>query len=355
MGPGRGESIVAHVGNGEWLIVDSCRDSSDGTVAPLRYLRDIGVDPATQVVMIAATHWHDDHVSGISEIVRECPRAKFCCPVAFTKREFLAFVTAHDEIKVSELTSATKEIVRVLEILRERGTRPVYIGPDRTLHTCRESGVSAISLSPDDRRIEKFLSMIASMIPVEKSEMRRAVGIAPNEIAAAMILTLPGDSILLGADLEEEGIRGWTAVLENSQCISGRSSIFKVPHHGSPNGHCDAVWRDALVETDPIAVLTPFNRGDVHIPGRDDADRILALTDRAYCTSTMIANAPAKLDPSVERTLRESGIRRSSVDAKFGQVRIRKPLRTAGGEWTVETIRAAVHLRHAHSRATALG
>ena len=30
-GPGKGESIVVHIGNGRWIVVDSCRDQITGS------------------------------------------------------------------------------------------------------------------------------------------------------------------------------------------------------------------------------------------------------------------------------------------------------------------------------------
>jgi hypothetical protein len=37
-GPGYGESLALHLGNGQWMIVDSCVDSSSRRAAALGYL-----------------------------------------------------------------------------------------------------------------------------------------------------------------------------------------------------------------------------------------------------------------------------------------------------------------------------
>ena len=65
-GPGYGESLVLHVGDGVWVLIDSC-GRADAPVA-LDYLRRIDVDPSEAVRMIVATHWHDDHIRGLAEI-----------------------------------------------------------------------------------------------------------------------------------------------------------------------------------------------------------------------------------------------------------------------------------------------
>ena len=68
MGPGYGESLVLHIGLGEWLIVDSCVDRS-GKPAALGYLEEIGVDIGRAVEMVVASHWHADHIGGMAQLV----------------------------------------------------------------------------------------------------------------------------------------------------------------------------------------------------------------------------------------------------------------------------------------------
>jgi glyoxylase-like metal-dependent hydrolase (beta-lactamase superfamily II) len=93
-GPGYGESLVLHLGENNWLIVDSCLDLT-GEPAPLTYLRHIQIDPATSVKQFIATHWHDDHIRGLGRIMRECTSAAFVCSAALRTREFLTLVTAY--------------------------------------------------------------------------------------------------------------------------------------------------------------------------------------------------------------------------------------------------------------------
>jgi len=57
-GPGYGEAIAVHLGDNQWLLVDSCRNPKTKVPASLEYLQEIGVDP-TQVLAVVASHWHD--------------------------------------------------------------------------------------------------------------------------------------------------------------------------------------------------------------------------------------------------------------------------------------------------------
>jgi glyoxylase-like metal-dependent hydrolase (beta-lactamase superfamily II) len=60
LGGGLGESVVVHVGDNNWLIIDSFR--RNGQPAALEYLDQIGVSPAS-VKAVLASHWHQGPVT----------------------------------------------------------------------------------------------------------------------------------------------------------------------------------------------------------------------------------------------------------------------------------------------------
>ena len=78
IGPGYGECIILHIGNGNWVIVDSCLNNKSSPVA-LDYLRSLALNPGGVVRLVVATHWHDDHIKGIGKLVEVCDNADFCC------------------------------------------------------------------------------------------------------------------------------------------------------------------------------------------------------------------------------------------------------------------------------------
>src|SRR5437899_345422 len=85
-GPGYGEAIAIHLGEGAWLLVDSCIDPESKRPATGEYLERIGIDPA-QVRAIVASHWHDDHVGGISQLAAKHSQADFILSSIFTGAE----------------------------------------------------------------------------------------------------------------------------------------------------------------------------------------------------------------------------------------------------------------------------
>src|SRR4051794_38431296 len=105
------------------MIVDSCRDQlHGGGPVVLDYLADLGVDAATQVELIVATHAHDDHFAGIAEVFRACSSARFVLSQAITSDEFFAVVRAEGELlgAPAHRQSAYNEYRQIFDLDQER-------------------------------------------------------------------------------------------------------------------------------------------------------------------------------------------------------------------------------------------
>ncbi|MCY4385175.1 MAG: MBL fold metallo-hydrolase [Nitrospinae bacterium] len=122
LGPGYGESIVLHVGGGAWVLVDSCLDEK-GTPRSLRYLENMDIDPAESVELIVATHWHDDHIRGMTQMVEVCDKATFCCSSVLRDKEFLAVIGALEYRHLSVAGSGLREIFNVFSRLSQVASR----------------------------------------------------------------------------------------------------------------------------------------------------------------------------------------------------------------------------------------
>ena len=87
---GYGESIVVRYGAEEWAIIDSCIDAMNQTCLPIAYLEDIGVDVKEQVKYVICTHWHDDHIKGLHQVLDACScDVIFCVAIVSEKQKFL--------------------------------------------------------------------------------------------------------------------------------------------------------------------------------------------------------------------------------------------------------------------------
>jgi beta-lactamase superfamily II metal-dependent hydrolase len=157
-----------------------------------------------------------------------------------------------------------------------------------------------------------------------------------NLLSSAAWVEIGDRKILLGADLEAR-VRpdtGWSAVVRSSLRPQGIADVFKVPHHGSRNGHHDGVWEQMLSTVDLVSVVTPWNLNQ-GLPTREDCGRISARTLKSYLTSTR-TGLSLRHGQAVDRTLRESGIELSRSNSPLGWVRLRTPIDSSTTTWNIE-------------------
>ena len=338
LGPGYGESIVLHVGDGVWVIIDSCLDR-DGAPQALRYLESLGIDPAEAVDLIVATHWHDDHIRGISNLVKSCKKATFCCASVLGRKEFLAVAHALEGHHLSVAGSGLREIHDIFSQLVSARSKPVLALANRRIFM--KGACQIWSLSPSDSNFLNFLSTIHNMLPEEDKSKARIQSLSPNRVAVALWIKVADIYVLLGSDLEKQG---WVEILQNTARPNDKASAFKVPHHGSENADEPGVW-EQMLDLEPFAVLTPWRRGARNLPSQRDVQRIRSYTTNAYATAKPGSPllAPVSRSSTVRRTIRESGVKLRRIAISRGAVRLRRRfgLRT---RWQVEKLGSACRL-----------
>lgn len=335
LGPGYGESVVMHIGGGSWVLVDSCGRAD--APAALDYLGELGVDPAEAVKLVVASHWHDDHVRGMAAMASACRTATFCCASVLCTEEFLAAVHALEHRHFAAFGSGAREIYDVFSKLRSEGSLPTLASANRRLFS--KGACHIWALSPADDTFLSFVRAIGGLLPKAGQAETRIRSLSPNEVAVVLWVEVGDIMVLLGSDLER---RGWAKILQDDARPTGTASAFKVPHHGAASGDAPEVWQ-RMLDVDPASVLTPWRRGNRMLPTSRDVQRILARTPNAYATATTDAVRPARRDSTVERTIRESGIRLRRPSAPSA-VRLRRPI-AAQTQWQVELLGTACHLR----------
>jgi beta-lactamase superfamily II metal-dependent hydrolase len=342
-GPGYGECCLIHIGSGKWIVIDSYVDPSTREPVALRYLRQLGFDPKLAVVLIVATHWHDDHVRGISKLLEECPNASFALSMAMASKEFIAMAKSRKKIRLTKVSSGVDEIDKVFTDLRTSGRTAIRASADRPILNVQGTelghGYQSVvtALSPSDKQIEVFFSDLVELMPDVSESESRCVARSPNHLAVAIWMKIGPLDLLFGADLEEtnDPETGWSVVVNSAQRPAGRACIFKIPHHGSKNGHSDAVW-EKMLTLGPIAILTPYSKGNLSLPRTEDVERIVKLAGDAFSTSHQKKQrSSTKRDPMVDRTLKEGGLTITAAEPPLGQIRIRNGGPNDFSNWTV--------------------
>lgn len=337
-GPGKGEAVLVHLGDDDWIVVDSCihRDTRENAI--LRYLRDLDVDPHS-VRLVVPTHAHDDHISGISSIIKWCEHADVIVPIETTGEEFFSLL--EQDVHFDELRhSVYREFREIHSIIEERralnpGYSYKWAIENLVLWSRPGSGgvppASCVVLSPSNRAVELTKARWAEAF-ASAGEDPAMPQVDPNTVAVALWIEVGPLHILLGSDLEMGPAGcGWLRVLQLRGGGPKLASVYKVAHHGSVGADHDDIWTRLLTD-DPTAVVAPYRPS--HLPRPADVARICSHTESAYVTahpgfqlSSGAARTAAAGFSDVTANIWES-------DRRAGQVRLRTPW-DGTGPWTV--------------------
>ena len=328
-GPGFGEAIAVHLGDSHWVLVDSCLNAERSAPASAAYLQHIGVAPE-QVRAIVASHWHDDHVRGISQLSDAYPQAEFFIPAVFTDKDAAAFLAAYSGSAAPKLAKGASELFKVVssrEVIAAQ-QRTVLLELDIHGHSVRVN-----ALSPSTQAFAQSVAHFAQYLPTAVgTPINHAPELKPNLEAVVVHIDLGYDSILLGSDLENSGNLGWSALVADNWCGSRpKAGVYKVAHHGSKTGHHDLIWTQ-LLKDNPKAPMTPFRYGRHKLPNPEDVERIKALSSSAYISSA--ASRKPEMNSMVVKRLGDICQSLARVNSGFGAIRLRK--RISEMDWTVE-------------------
>ncbi len=357
IGPGRGECIIVHLGDGEWCVIDSCNARQSNEAVAVEYLQSFGNDALSKVRLIVATHWHDDHIRGLASTYRQAPNARFCCSTALSSKEFKTLL-ASAGVSLSG-RSGVDEMLEISELIRQRRESAPELGPlqyaieNRALLHLPKPGrsfsSSVTALSPSDETVSIALAQVADLLPKVGEPQHRIVNHSPNHASVVLWIEAGCRRVLLGADLEHTNRngQGWKAILSSRQ-DTVPASLFKVPHHGSENADCPDIWTEML-ENDPVAVVTPFTAG-VRLPKDADIERLAARTTNLYRTSVASVKPPVR-EASVERKMRQDAQERRILDGQPGHVRVRWSVQDPGSMPQIEVFNGALRVSAASALA----
>ncbi len=275
--------------------------------------------------MIVATHWHDDHIRGLGEILAECPNAEFVFSTALLKEEFLSLICAYGERQY--ISSGVNEFNDVLKLLESRGQEVILASENKCIlkKTTALGECEIHSLSPSDASILQALQHIGRLLPIEGERKNDLVMLQPNHLAIVLWVRVGDFHLLLGSDLQNMNSQkiGWERIVQSSKRPQGSAEAFKVPHHGSANADEESVWK-LMLNRNPQTVVTPFCLGKVKIPTYQDVQRLISRTDNGYITAPPVERK-ARHEKLVKQFLEAATTYSRIINPDFGGVRMKWP------------------------------
>lgn len=347
-GGGYGESCVIHAGNNNWIVIDSCVNPETKESLPLEYLKQINVDVTNDVKLILCTHWHDDHILGISSLLEECKSAQLSFAKTLDRKKFLQLVSLdYQKLKKEASNSSTIEFNSCLEIIEKRGVAIRQAVQDKVLISFNISDQirsEFISLSPSDYTVNNFDKEISTLIETFGAPNTKIQIQSPNSKSVVVLIKMGSHRAILGADLEvsDNENEGWKDIIKNSQVIDKKSSLFKIPHHGSLNGYHDDIWIK-LLEPNPTSKLTPWNKNN-KLPNSEMLVKYVTLSDKLFMTSPITSDKPKKRDKHVEKLINRLKYKLREVKYRKGIVRCRINLLDSNSNWDTTLFDYAFHV-----------
>lgn len=315
-GRGYGECIVLCCTNQKYIIIDSFINPDTKKPIAIDYLKSIN-QPISSIKEIVLTHWHQDHISGISEILAEADKnVKLVISPIIQEEKFNTYMT----MGFKGSNPSTKEFQKVYNfLLKNNGNNVIYAVADRRIFSEKKEGSAEIySLSPSDKDLFRYLNSIS--LPSYSQDTSYSF---PNDNLLSIVLLMKygNDGFLFGSDMEKTNSTedGWRKIVNDYSHPKTKSSIFKVPHHGSITGHLDEIWTTMLRDS-PISATTVYNKG-YKLPTEGDINRIKALSSQFF----LIGNK-GKKDKAIMAEIRKvmPNVKVETIPQEIGVFRYRK-------------------------------
>ncbi|MFM8573970.1 MAG: ComEC/Rec2 family competence protein [Pirellula sp.] len=258
-----GESIVIRFPNGEWGVVDCFASSSDDRSNPaLQYLLDQKV---SRLSFVCLTHPHEDHYSGILQLIKRIPIRDYLQPAVMTPDRLQQLIERDEALCLSRLSASQGLLFSLYQHLgqaikkKNLNVIPLVLGT--TVRTPEVYGGVAIqAIGPSGNQGTKFETRLSRCFKDSKFDPSVRL-LSINQCSTGLSLQYNACKIVLGGDIESGG---WTDLLEQNRDLIRCSKMVKVAHHGSKTGISKGLW-EAHTENviDPVAVVTPYHRSQL--------------------------------------------------------------------------------------------
>jgi len=297
LGPGAasGESIVVHLKDDEWMIIDSCMAGAQ--ILPLQYLSSIGVG-YDKVSKVICTHWHSDHIRGLPGVLAMCKNAKFYLAPVGDFKGYLNVVLKAAGVNPVE-SNVWNTLNDCLDALSSEGGREPTLLTKNSRFLHHDTTADMYVIGPSDEMYNRFHTSLLK-INSEKPDRKDIEDLEGNLCSMAFSINFKGQKVLLGGDMETGRPKlnkynhslckdaciahekcGWCEAIENGNVFHDEKPyhVVNMPHHSSASSYCPKMWRGCFVDGGPIATTTYFKCAK----GEDLPTREMLEIYRSHC------------------------------------------------------------------------
>ncbi len=317
-GSGFGESILVHIGDHKWVIVDSFKNINMQPIA-INHLENLGIDVGVGVEAVIGTHWHMDHYQGLSQIIKQCKSATVALSGMHNNQEFEYLVSLLSK-KSGIRSYAFKELKQCFELLIKRSDKAFDFTEGYTIRSWQASEMShqkrvvISALSPSNYQFERFSQKCKNLFVKSRKNLPNYDPIQElfknndrNNFSIVLQITVGEVSILLGADMQEcvSEKFGWKHIVNNRNVDFPNPRFYKVTHHGTEYSHYPELWSKFLLEN-PTSIVTEYNLGSKKLPKLTDIQRIRNLSEKSYLTSGGLNSTRSQINELSKELIQQS-------------------------------------------------
>lgn len=254
VGPGVGEAIAVALPERGWLVIDACKVGREVPVLELVTRRRDADEP----VIAVWTHPHEDHASGLPEILGTLAPSEvfvtgqtpigphlFDVAKAWADRRFAAAAVTSSRKRASSVVSALKAL--------ESSVPAVKSALDGTIILSR-ADLAVVARAP-----EPGTHLDAVLAEIARGQLHRA-----NQASVVIEITWGETRVVLGGDLpttagsnEVDVPTGWNRVMSAHPHLA-KHALLKVPHHGSAGADHPGLMASG---SETLWFCTPYRAG----------------------------------------------------------------------------------------------
>lgn len=290
---GIGESIIIHMPNDQWGVVD-CYASSVADPAKNPTLQFLLARQVSKLEFLCLTHPHHDHYRGMSHLLNRFPTKYFWRFAAMSPEHLLNLLKGDalergddDDLESANDLQTTLRIVdqmrqrKTLSLKRMVGIQHLYRLPVTSTESGSSCDVDILSVAPSANHVERYEESLRRCFTADGRLSPDVPPLQHNDVSAALLIRFGGTRIILGGDVEASN---WRDTLSESTLAHAdlAAHAVKVSHHGSTNGYTQNLWAVFSASGEPFAVITPYRKH--RLPKCEAVEHIRNHTSRLMTT-----------------------------------------------------------------------